>query len=177
MSPIAFAVVVSLGAICLALYAAERAERASRMAQRERTRGRLRALAAVASEVQFAADAYVAAMATRAWEGASESQDRTVRIAAAEYRRACRSLDARSKSTGCPRGGRPWLQLLIDEHRPEMVAETRAGEGFVSVLSRVADDLGRHSGDHAGSFVWRWLAMVRLARLGARGLLNRPYST
>jgi hypothetical protein len=156
---------------------AERAERASRMAQRERTRGRLRALAAVASEVQFAADAYVAAMATRAWEGASESQDRTVRIAAAEYRRACRSLDARSKSTGCPRGGRPWLQLLIDEHRPEMVAETRAGEGFVSVLSRVADDLGRHSGDHAGSFVWRWLAMVRLARLGARGLLNRPYST
>jgi hypothetical protein len=177
MNPVAFAVVVSVGAVCLALYAADRAERAKRIAEREGTRGRLRALAAAAWEVQFAADAYLAAMATRASEGAGEARDRTVRITAAEYRRACRSLDARSRAVGCPAGGRPWLRLLVDEHRPEVVAETRAGEGLISVLSRVGDELGGQADGGAGSLAWRWLAMVRLARLGARGLLNRPSST
>lgn len=177
MNPVAFAVVVSLGAICLALYAAERAARANRVAEGERTRRRLRALAAAASEVQFAADAYVAAMATLASEGPRELQDRKVRMAAAEYRRACRSLEARSRTTGCPVGGRPWLRLLVNERQPEVVAETRAGEGLVSVLGRVGDDLGGHAGSDAGNRAWRWLATIRLARLGARGLLNRPTST
>jgi hypothetical protein len=177
MNPVAVAVVMSFGAICLALYAAERAARANRIAERERTRGRLRALSTAASEVQFAADAYLAAMASRAWEAAGEAQDRTVRIAAAEYRRACRSLDARSRSAGCPADGRPWLRLLVDEQRPELVAEMRAGEGLVSVLGRMDGELGGNRDGGAGSRVWRWLAMLRLARLGARGLLNRPTSS
>lgn len=177
MNPVAFAVVVSLGAICLALYAADRAERANRIAERERTRGRLRGLAAAAAEVQFAADAYIAAMATLASEGPGETQERKVRIAAAEYRGACRSLDARSRSAGCPAGGRPWLRFLVDERRPEVVAETRAGEGLVSVLDRAADDLGGPAQDRVGNRAWRWLATIRLVRIGARGLLKRPSST
>jgi hypothetical protein len=177
MNPVGFAVVLSLGAICLALYAADRADRASRIAEREGARGRLRALAAAAAEVQFAADAYVRAMGIRASQGPGDTQDRAVWMTAAEYRRACRSLDARSKAVGCPAGGRPWLRLLVDEHQPEVVVEARAGEGLVSVLERVGDGLGGHADGRAGSRVWRWLAMLRLARLGARGLLNRPTSS